>query len=474
MQPGTDGHPLRIAVIGSGPAGFYVADHFFKQKGVVAHIDMFDRLPTPFGLVRGGVAPDHQKIKNVTRVFDKIARNDRFCFYGNVEIGRHISIDDLQRFYHSVVLATGAQTDRSLGIPGEDLEGSHSATEFVAWYNGHPDFQDHTFNLEATDVVVVGVGNVAVDVARILCKTPAELETTDIADDALEALRKSRVRNVYMLGRRGPAQAAFSNPEIKELGELDDADVILDPVELVLDEASREQAESDRETAKKVEILNDLESREPRDTYRKLHIRFLVSPIEILDDGHGRVGGVRVGVNDLVTTEDGTVRPRLTEQRFDLPAQLVFRSVGYRGVRIPGLPFDERNGIIPNDAGRILYNSQPMPGLYVAGWIKRGPTGVIGTNKPDAVETVESILEDAQAGKLPTPASNPSEAALDLIQKAQPDHVSYDDWLCLDEREISLGAESGRPRVKMTRLEQMLEELRKRELQDAAPNNPRT
>src|SRR5574341_749119 len=264
-QPGIEANPLRVAIMGSGPAAFYAADYLLKQTKIVIEIDMFDRLPTPFGLVRAGVAPDHQKIKTVTKVFDKIAGNPRFRFYGNVEYGKHITLSDLQVHYHRILFATGAQTDRHMGIPGENLRRSHPATEFVAWYNGHPDYRDCQFDLSQERAAVVGVGNVAVDVVRILCRTPEELATTDIADYALEALRKSRVKEVYLLGRRGPAQAAFTNPEVKELGELADADVLALPDEVELDELSRAAVEKsqDRATLKKVEILKEYARRKP-------------------------------------------------------------------------------------------------------------------------------------------------------------------------------------------------------------------
>ena len=264
-QLGTDDRPLRVAIIGAGPTGFYAADHLLKQKGHVVEVDLFDRLPTPYGLVRAGVAPDHQKIKSVTAAFDKVAAHPRFRFFGGVEFGRDLTAADLRRHYHQIVYTTGAQTDRRMGIPGEDLKGSHPATEFVAWYNGHPDYRDLRFDLSHERAAVVGVGNVAVDVARILCRSAEELAKTDIADYALEALRKSRIKEVYLLGRRGPAQAAFTNPEVKELGELADADVSVVPDEVELDPLSRAalRANPDRATAKKVEILQGYALRKP-------------------------------------------------------------------------------------------------------------------------------------------------------------------------------------------------------------------
>ena len=292
-QPGTTDRPLRVAIIGAGPTGFYAADHLLKQKDRVVEVDLFDRVPTPYGLVRAGVAPDHQKIKSVTAAFDKVAAHPRFRFFGGVELGRDLTGDDLRRHYHQIVYTTGAQTDRRMGIPGEDLKGSHPATEFVAWYNGHPDYRDLHFDLSQERAAVVGVGNVAVDVARILCRSADELAKTDIADYALEALRKSRIREVYLLGRRGPAQAAFTNPEIRELGELADADVSVVPDEVELDPLSRAELEAhpDRATLKKVEILQGYAHRAPTGKSKRLIIRFLVSPVELIGDEDGEVVG---------------------------------------------------------------------------------------------------------------------------------------------------------------------------------------
>ena len=402
MPPIGSSQPLRVAVVGAGPAAFYAVEHLFKQADLLIEVDMFDRLPAPHGLVRYGVAPDHPKIKTVTRAYDSIAGHPRFRFFGNVELGRHVTLDDLRRHYHQVVLATGAQTDRRMGIPGEDLAGSHPATEFVAWYNGHPDYREHVFDLSVERAAVVGVGNVAIDVARMLVRTPEELEGTDVADYALEALRNSRVREVFLLGRRGPAQAAFTNPEIKEIGEMADADVIVRPDEVTLDPLSQAEvdASGDRLLVRKVEILQGYAVRKPEGRRRRLHVRFLVSPVEIIGDEQGRVVGMRLVRNVLVADDKGRLGAKPTGDYEDLDVGLVFRSVGYRGVPLPGVPFHERWGVIPNEKGRVTdpATGAPIPGLYATGWIKRGPSGVIGTNKPDAVETVTAMLEDAASG----------------------------------------------------------------------------
>jgi len=453
---------LRVAIVGAGPAGYYAADHLLRQDTVPVEVDLFDRLPTPYGLVRLGVAPDHQKIKSVTAAFDKVAANPRFRFFGGVELGRHVTVDDLRRHYHQILYSTGAQTDRRMGIPGEDLVGSHPATEFVAWYNGHPDYRDHVFDLSAERAMVVGVGNVAVDVVRILCRSPEELATTDIADHALEALRNSRVREVYLLGRRGAAQAAFTNPEIKELGELPDADLIVRPEEVEHDPVSRAalDASPDRATTKKVEILQEYARRAPTGKRKRLLVRFLVSPVEVLGDARGHVRALRLVKNRLEASDRGP-QAKPTGEFEEIPAGLVFRSVGYKGVALPGVPFDERSGVILNDKGRVLdpETKRPRLGEYTAGWIKRGPTGVIGTNKPDAGETVALMVDDAKAGTTLHPVA-PDPAAIErLVRERQPRCVSYPDWKTLDRLEIGRGRSSGRPRVKFCTVEEMLKAL---------------
>jgi ferredoxin--NADP+ reductase len=460
---GIEGAPLRVAVIGAGPAGFYTAEHLFRQPGLAVSVDLYDRLPTPYGLVRFGVAPDHQKIKNVTAAFDKTAAHPGFRFFGNVELGKDVTIEDLRAHYHQIVYTTGAQTDRRMGIPGEDLRGSHPATDFVAWYNGHPDYREHRFDLSQERVAVVGVGNVAVDVVRILCRTAEELAATDIGDDALAALRESRVREVYLLGRRGPAQAAFTNPEIRELGELPGADVRVPADEAEPDPLSRAELEKsgDRSTLKKVEILREFARRPPTGKPRTLTVRFLVSPVALHGDESGQVAGLRLVRNELHATAAGTLQARPTERFEDLPAGLVFRSVGYRGVPIPGVPFHDAWGVILNDKGRVLEpdTREPRLGEYAAGWIKRGPTGVIGTNKPDAAETVAGMVEDLGRARTLAPSEPDAGAAVALVQQRQPHYISWSDWQRLDELETARGRASGRPRVKFTRVEEMLAAL---------------
>lgn len=461
--PGTESNPLRVAIIGSGPAGFYTADHLLKQEDFAVEVDMYDRLPTPFGLVRHGVAPDHQKIKSVTRAYDRIATRPNFHFFGNVEFGTDVTLDDLREYYHQIVFATGAQTDRYLNIPGIDLEGSHPATEFVAWYNGHPDYRDLDYDFSHERAAVIGVGNVAVDVARILSRTIDELKKTDIADYALEALSKSRIREVYLVGRRGPAQAAFTTPEVKELGEMEDAAAITLPEEMKLDKLSREELErsQDRSLNKKVEILQSFAGQEDPEKSRKLYLRFLVSPVELTGDETGRVASMRMVRNELYATEAGTLRPRPTDEFEELEVGLVFRSIGYRGVPLPDVPFNENWGVILNREGRVLDpdNQEPVTGLYTSGWIKRGPTGVIGTNKPDAGETVECMIEDLEAGKTLDPDHPNIESVQALVRQRQPHFFTYEDWKHIDQLEMARGKEEGRPRVKFTTTEEMLTAL---------------
>lgn len=465
-KPGTEENPLRVAIVGAGPTGFYSAEQLFKDRRYHVQIDMYERLPTPFGLVRYGVAPDHQKIKSVTKLFDRVAQRPEFRFFGYVEIGTDVTVDDLRRHYHQIIFTTGAQTDRNLNIPGEDLEGSYAATDFVAWYNGHPDFRDCEFDLSVETASVIGVGNVAVDVVRILSRTPEELARTDIADYALEALRHSKIREVYMLGRRGPAQAAFTTPEIKELGELDDAVVWVPPEEATLDPLSEESlAESaDRATARKVEVIQSYSQEIPETTKtRRIILRFLVSPVEFIGDEHGHLQQIRLVHNELYKTDAGTLRPRATDREEIIPSGIAFRSIGYTGVPIYGVPFKSSWGVILNRDGRVIDpdTQEPLTGLYTAGWIKRGASGVIGTNKPDAAETIEAMLDDLEAGRTLEPDDPSPEGAEALVAARKPTYFSYTDWQRLDEIEVKRGEEQGRPRVKFTDVHEMLEALEK-------------
>ncbi len=445
---------MRVAVVGAGPSGFYATDALLKAREDVL-VDLLDRLPAPFGLVRYGVAPDHQKIKSVTALYARTASDPRVRFLGNVEVGRDLTVDDLRRHYHATVFAYGAPGDRRLGIPGEDLVGSLPATDFVAWYNGHPDYCDVDPPLDGETAVVIGVGNVAVDVARILAKSADELAASDIADHALAALRESKVRDVVMLGRRSPAEAKFTTKELREFGELENADVIVDPEDLVLARASQERIRENSTEQRNLEVMREFAERSPRPLERRLHLRFLYSPRAIESDAKGeRVAALVVERNRIEEREDGSLAAVGTGATERWPAQLVLRSVGYHGSALAGVPFDERRGIIPNDHGRVLSapGGERVPGWYTSGWIKRGPSGVIGTNKADAIETIARLLED----ELPTPIDPRPEAIDGLLARRGVDVIDFESWRRIDRIELAAGQEHGRPRVKLVSRAEML------------------
>jgi ferredoxin--NADP+ reductase len=432
--------PLRVAVVGSGPAGFYAAGALLAADPP-AEVDVLERLPTPWGLVRLGVAPDHPKIKDVSRAFEKIAARPGFRFLGNVEVGRDVTHEELRERYDALVYAVGAQTDRRLGIPGEDLPGSWAATELVAWYNGHPDFQGLEFDLTAERAVVVGNGNVALDVARMLALTPEELAPTDTTDEAIAAIVGAGIREILVVGRRGPVQAAWTPVEVGELGELAGADVVVDPAQLELDPFSEAQLEASPPTVKRnLDHLRAYAAREPAGRPRRIVLRFFTSPVAIL--GADRVEAIEVVRNELV---DG--RAVATDERETIPCGLVFRSVGYRGLALPGVPFDEGAGTVPNEGGRV------EPGLYVAGWIKRGPSGVIGTNKKDATETVQLLLDDAREGRLP---AGSGDDVLELLAARGAEPVLYAGWEAIDAAEKTAGEPHGRPRIKLCSWEELV------------------
>ncbi len=445
--------PLRVAVVGSGPAGFYATGSLLTAD-VPIEVDLIERLPTPWGLVRTGVAPDHPNIKAVSRVFEKTAAKPGFRFLGNVEVGRDVSHEELLDLYDAVVYAFGAETDRRLGVPGEDLPGSWPATQFVAWYNGHPDAQGFEFDLSCERAVVVGNGNVAVDVARMLALTEEELAPTDTTDEAIAAILGSGIREIVMLGRRGPVQAAFTTPELLELGELAGTDVIVDPADLELDAASEEQLAGDTHALRNMETLREYAERAPSGKRRALRLRFCTSPVEIL--GEGRVESVEVVRNRLVADGRGSVRAESTDERETLPCGVVFRSVGYRGVGLEGVPFDEGRGTIPNEAGRVLDSEgSTVPRVYCTGWIKRGPSGVIGTNKKDANETVAALLADVTEERLS--ATGATSAAVDsFLAERGIEVVTQEGWEAIDATERALGEPHGRPRVKLVSWDALL------------------
>ena len=456
---GTAEHPLRVAVVGTGPSGMYAAAALLAEPGLHVTVDLFDRLPAPFGLVRYGVAPDHQKIKNVNRVFDKTAQDPRVRFFGNVQLGRELDRGDLRRHYHQIVYAVGAQADRSMGVPGEELAGSYSSTEFVAWYNCHPDLADARFELLHERVAVVGVGNVAMDVARILATRAEELAKTDIGDHALEHLRTTGIREIWVLARRGPVQAKCSPPELKEIAELEGVQVVVEPGELEIDAASAEELAGDRAAQKNLEIFRELAA-VPVDLEKVLiRFRFCVSPVEVLGRD-GKVAGLRLERNRLEPDGRGGTKAVGTGETEDLPVTMVIRAIGYKSLPLVDLPYDPRRCLVPNRDGRVLNPAgDPLPGEYVVGWVKRGPSGLIGSNKPDSAETVQAMLADLPKTE-PLPAAAADLGAIPALLAARGvRHVDYDEWRRLDAREVERGKPQGRPRVKFLRLEEMLLEL---------------
>ena len=460
---GSEKRPLRVAVVGAGPSGFYAVDALLRRKEILIEVDTFDRLPVPYGLVRFGVAPDHQNIKAIIKGFEKIATNPRFRFFGNIQFGHDIHLEDLQAHYDQIIYAVGAETDRELNIPGEVFSGSYTATEFVAWYNGHPDYVESKFDLSHERAVVVGVGNVAMDVTRILAKSPDELATTDIADYALEALRASKIREIVILGRRGAAQAAFTPKEIKEIGALEGVDLLVDPVDVVLDEESKKSLETDKRARANVEYLTQKSREAPGGSPKKVHLRLLRSPVEIIGE-NGHVVGVKIERNVLAKSESGDMRPRRGSGELEtIPCGAIFRSVGYHGIPLQGVPFDQANGVIPNERGRVVDpdNREVVWGQYVVGWIKRGPTGLLGTNKGDSGETVDAMLEDIQGLTAPMYDEQEPRAIESFLRSKEASYLTFSDWKELDLLEIEKGVALGKIRQKFVHLSDMLEALNK-------------
>ena len=449
----------RVAIVGSGPAAFYSAMELLRHDDPMVSVDMLERLPTPYGLVRGGVAPDHEKIKSVTKIFERAAGHPRFRFFGNVEFGKDIQRLDLLQRYHAVIYAFGSRTDRHLNIIGETLQGSHAATEFVGWYNGHPDYRHHQFDLTSKRVAIIGMGNVAIDCARILCQDPENLAKTDIAQHALEALRQSEVEEVFLIGRRGPVQAAFTPAEVRELLHLPKVDAVMRASDLELDEHSKEElSKASRNTKLNMEILQQIHDQGDRGNPRKLHLCFLISPTKI--EGSERVKGLELVHNEIVK-EGGVLRAKATDEVMHLNVDMVFRSIGYMGEAIPGLPFDDRRGTLPNDQGQLLdgVGGKLLNQEYTAGWIKRGPSGVIGTNKQDATETVSRLKKNWQTSPTPQPKLVQHDL-LDLLREKKSQFVSFEDWKKLDRFEVELGQKNGKSRHKICEVPEMLDLIR--------------
>jgi ferredoxin--NADP+ reductase len=439
----------RAAVVGAGPSGFYAAGMLLDRDFAV---DLFDALPTPFGLVRAGVAPDHPKIKTVTRVFDKIAAHGSFRFAGGVRLVEDVSPADLLDRYHVVVYAIGTGGGNALGIPGEDLPGCHAATDFVAWYNGHPDNADDVYDLSVERAVVVGNGNVAVDVARMLVLDPSEVAVSDAADHAVAALADSAIREVVVVGRRGPAQAAFTTPELRELGGLSRADIVVSPEAVSIDAHSAAWLDTADPTARRnVDLLGEYSRQVAHERERRVGLSFNRSPIEIL--GMDRVEGIRQAINAIVPDDDGNLKAVATGAVETIPCGLVIHAVGYRGRPIDGIPFDDRRGLIRNAGGRVIDDAGAARiGEYAVGWIKRGPSGVIGTNKKCAADTVTRIAEDVEAGAINDPTQVPTDSWLRRLADVV---VSWKDWQHLDRHEVARGEPEGRPRNKVVRRSEM-------------------
>ena len=453
MSLGTEQNPLKVVVVGAGPSGFYASEALIRSD-LSVEIDLIERLPSPYGLVRSGVAPDHPKLKQAIKVYDKIASNNSELNYiGNVTVGKDITVDELRNTHHAVILTCGAETDRKLGVPGENLTGSHTATEFVAWYNGHPDYRDRTFDLSHENAVVIGQGNVAADVSRILSKTVDELKNTDIAQHTLDVLAESKIKNVYVIGRRGPAQAKFTSKELKEFGELEACDAVVDSKELELNAASEaELAEKSNAGSKKVyDLFVGYAEKGLSGKPRQCHFQFLRSPVELL--GTDRIEKVVIEHNQL-SGEAFKQSARSTGERYELETGILFRSIGYRGVEMPGVPFHESWGVFPNESGRITENEVVVPQLYTAGWIKRGPSGIIGTNRACAVETVKSLLEDVS--NLNGDSKAGRTGVYSLLDDRKVRHINYQQWKTIDQAEVERGTAKEKPREKITSVDEML------------------
>ncbi len=453
---------LRVVVVGSGPAGAYAVEALTRVGDVA--VDVLDRLPTPFGLVRYGVAPDHPVTQSISKALTKVLEHPDVRFLGNVEVGKDLTLAEMHEHYDAVVFATGAAVDRRMDIPGEDLPGSFSATEFVAWYTGHPSSSVGRFLLDARCAAVVGMGNVAGDVARMLASSYDELRVTDVPDHVLETFRGSSIEDVHILGRRGPAQSKFTTKELRELGQMADADVLVDPADLALSDADRAAIATDARARRNVEVLRLWAERPPAGRSRRIHVRFFIRPVAVLGDS--QVTGLQL---ERTRLDDAGVLTA-TGETSTLDTQMVLRSVGYRGLPVPGLPFDERGGVIPNEGGRVVRDGVAVPGDYVAGWMKRGPTGVIGTNKHDARESIRCLLEDAPS--LPPAPQRDPDALLRLLTDRGVDVVTWQGWGHIERAEMERGKAQGRDRAKINELATLLGVARAEPARDPGEQEP--
>lgn len=453
--------PHRVAVVGAGPAGFYAAAALLDDEAHEVRVDLIERLLAPYGLVRYGVAPDHPKIKNVTRVYERVALDERVRFLGNVTLGEDVTAEALHRYYDAIIYAVGAQSDRMLGIPGEELQGVLSSTTLVAWYNGHPTYADLSIDLGHRGVAVVGIGNVAIDVARILARSSSTLATTDIADHALSRLRQSDVTDIHVLARRGPVHAKCTPGELKELGSLDGVTVVVDPRDLALDPTDEAELEANRNAAKNLEILRGFAeaSAGAGADGRRVHLHFFASPVEIVGEA-GTMTGLRVQRNELRVSDDGSWDLVASGEERELDVTMLVRAIGYRSDPVPGVPFDATRLLIRNDDGRVIDDSgQVVPREYVVGWAKRGPRGLIGTNKVDAAETVVHVRDDL--GRLgPSPDVDPDpDGVIRHLEERGVRVIRFAQWQLLDRLEVARGEKEGRPRVKFVRRDEMLDAL---------------
>jgi ferredoxin--NADP+ reductase len=457
---GSEQRPLRVAIIGSGPSGFYAAERLLKQEDISVEVDMFEMLPTPYGLVRAGVAPDHQKIKSVSKIFDVIAQNPKFRFWGNVEFGKDLMKSELLSLYDAIIYAIGLQSDREMGIPGEGLPGSWSATQFVGWYNGHPDFQHLEFDFTNENAVIIGMGNVAMDISRILAMTTDELAATDIASQALEQLNSSRIKNIYIINRRGPMQATFDNTTTKIISNLSGAIALVDPNELKLEQETQKILEQtrDRKIIDNLKFLDAISKNKHSSAHRNIHFLFRLSFLEISASEHNTVGGLKMVKNELFRDEYGSLECRATDVAEDIDTGLVIRAIGYKLKPLQDVPYDAIRGVIANYKGRVINpETQAIcPGEYVTGWAKRGPKGVIGSNKPDAYETVELLLEDFENNSAEAINEPHLQQVTKLLDSKKLIFVPFEDWKILDQAELENGMKKDKPREKVTTVKEML------------------